>query len=64
MLELSQEINGYQVKCASSWHTIPFSEHNFALHKDAFCDALALLYRWINITDIGAGSDITPDLNV
>ena len=36
-----------QEKGASSWlTTLPISEHGFALHKGAFCDALALRYGW------------------
>ena len=32
---------------ASSWLTaLPIEEHRFALHKGAFCDALALHYAW------------------
>ena len=37
-----------QEKGASSWLTsLPIREHGFALHKGAFCDALALRYGWI-----------------
>eukprot|EP00731_Ephydatia_muelleri_P001468 Em0001g1468a len=36
-----------QEKGASSWlTTLPISEHGFALHKGAFCDALALRNGW------------------
>ena len=35
-------------KGASSWLTVlPLEEHHFALHKQAFRDALALRYGWI-----------------
>ena len=34
-------------KGASSWlSTLPITEHGFALHKGAFCDALCLRYGW------------------
>ena len=40
-VELAQE------KGASAWLTVlPIVEHGFALHKGAFCDALALRYGW------------------
>ena len=34
-------------KGLSSWlNTLPVEEHGFSLHKGAFCDAIALRYRW------------------
>ena len=42
ILSLSSE------KGASSWLSVlPMNEHGFALHKEAFLDALRLHYGWI-----------------
>ena len=44
-LQLSLKLAGE--KGASSWlSTLPLECHGFALHKDDFCDALALHYGW------------------
>ena len=41
VMDLSQE------KGASTWLSVlPLEEYGFALHKGAFCDALALRYGW------------------
>ena len=44
-LQKSMDLN--MEKGASSWLTVlPLQEHRFALHKQAFRDALALRYGW------------------
>ena len=44
-LQKSMDLN--MEKGASSWLTVlPLQEHHFALHKQAFRDALALRYGW------------------
>ena len=45
---LQRAMNLSMEKGASSWLTVlPLAEHQFALHKQAFRDALALRYGWL-----------------
>ena len=44
---LQKAVDLAKVKGASTWLTVlPLTEHGFALHKQAFHDALALRYGW------------------
>ena len=54
-----------QEKGASSWlSSLPICEHGHALHKSAFCDALALCYGWTPIgitTECVCGKNFTVE---
>ena len=46
--DLARAVHLAKLKGASSWLTVlPISDHDFALHKSAFRDALALRYGWL-----------------
>ena len=46
--DLARAVHLAKLKGASSWLTVlPISDHDFALHKSAFRDALALQYGWL-----------------